>query len=43
MSRVICLNRDTGVEVDADLCPGERPTGSELAAAECNSQPCPPK
>jgi len=42
MSRIICQNRDTGVEVDADLCPGERPNGSDLSV-ECNSQPCPPK
>jgi len=42
MSRIICQNRDTGVEVDADLCPGERPNGNDLSV-ECNSQPCPPK
>ncbi|XP_050432686.1 ADAMTS-like protein 1 isoform X2 [Adelges cooleyi] len=42
VSRVVCQNRDTGVEVDADLCPGERPTSSDLSV-ECNSRPCPPK
>ncbi|XP_025201047.1 ADAMTS-like protein 1 isoform X1 [Melanaphis sacchari] len=42
MSRIICQNRDTSVEVDADLCPGERPNGNDLTV-ECNSQPCPPK
>jgi len=42
MSRIICQNRDTGAEVDADLCPGEMPHGSDLSV-ECNSQPCPPK
>ncbi|XP_050540145.1 protein madd-4 isoform X2 [Daktulosphaira vitifoliae] len=42
VTRIICQNRDTGVEVDADLCPGEKPTSSDLSV-ECNSHPCPPK